>query len=201
MNDLRRTNALTGLSVSTDATLVDPDWEGFAADHDRRFGLAISLLKSQVRGRNYDNEAMKLRVGSGGFYVQSRRFPAAFYGDTVKPEVRRASLDEVDLLVWEAVATYRAGDARSLTCVYADDDPPDVFFGYRTGPRRRYELGLLRSVRPLHLRVVVEAESPMESLGADNGVLIVQRLTDESHVVVRATGRRQPYLAFPDPLG
>ena len=201
MNDLRRTNALTGLSVSTDATLVDPDWEGFAADHDRRFGLAISLLKSQVRGRNYDNEAMKLRVGSGGFYVQSRRFPAAFYGDTVMPEVRRASLDEVDLLVWEAVATYRAGDARSLTCVYADDDPPDVFFGYRTGPRRRYELGLLRSVRPLHLRVVVEAESPMESLGADNGVLIVQRLADESHVVVRATGRRQPYLAFPDPLG
>ncbi len=201
MNDLRSANALTGLSVSTDATLVDPDWEGFAADHDRRFGLAISLLKSQVRGRNYDNEAMKLRVGAGGFYVQSRRFPAAFYGDTVKPEVRRVSLEDVDLLVWEAVATYRAGDARSLTCVYADDDPPDVFFGYRTGPRRRYELGLLRSARPLHLRVVVEAESPMESLGADNGVLIVQRLPDESHVVVRAVGRRQPYLAFPDPLG
>ncbi len=201
MNELRSANTLTGLSVSTDATLVDPDWEVFAADHDRRFGLAISLLKSQVRGRRYDNEVMQLRVGTAGFYVQSRRFPAAFYGDTVKPEVHRVSPEEVDLLVWEAVATYRAGDARSLTCVYADDDPPDVFFGYRTGPRRRYELGLLRSLRPLHLRVVVEAESAMESLGADNGVLIVQRLTDESHVVVRATGRRQPYLAFPDPSG
>lgn len=201
MNDLRSVNALAGLSVSTDATLVDPDWEAFAADHDRRFGLAIALLKSQVRGRNYDNEVMKLRVGSGGFYVQSRRFPAAFYGDTVTPEVRRATPEEVDVLVWEAVATYRAGDARSLTCVYGDDDPPDVFFGYRTGPRRRYELGLLRSLRPLHLRVVVEAETAMESLGADSGVLIVQQVADESHVVVRATGRRQPYLAFPDPLG
>ncbi len=201
MNLGRAPAGLAGISVNTDASLVDPDWDVFAAEHDRRFGLAISQLKSQVRGRSFDNEVMTLRVGSGGFYVQSRRFPAAFHGDTVKPEVRHVKADEVDLLVWEAVATYRAGDARSLTCVYADDDPPDVFFGYRTGPRRRYELGLLRSVRPLHLRVVVEGEHAMESLGAASGVLIVQRLTGGSFVVVRATGQRQPFLTFPDRVG
>jgi hypothetical protein len=192
---------LAGLSVNTDAALVDPDWEVFAAEHDRRYGLAISQLKSQVRGRSFDNEVMTLRVGAQGFYVQSRRFPAAFYGDTVKPEVRHVDADEVDLLVWEAVATYRAGDARSLTCVYADDDPPDVFFGYRTGPRRRYELGVLRSARPLHLRIVVEAESAMDALGSARGVLIVQRLASGGFVTVRAKGHRQPFLAFPDPNG
>ncbi len=191
---------LSGLSVNTDSALVDPDWDAFAEEHDRRYGLAISQLKSQVRGRSYDNEVMKLRVGRGGFYAQSRRFPAAFYGDTVAPDVQRASPDEVDLLAWEAVATYRAGDARSLTCVYADDDPPDVFFGYRTAPRRRYELGLLRAARPLHLRVVVEGESAMEALGAASGVLIVQRVSEDAFVVVRATGSRQPFVAFPDPM-
>ena len=199
MNMARELTGLSGLSVNTDATLVDPDWDVFAAEHDRRFGLAISQLKSQVRGRSFDNEVMTLRVGPAGFYAQSRRFPAAFYGDTVKPEVRHVGAEEVDLLVWEAVATYRAGDARSLTCVYGDDDPPDVFFGYRTAPRRRYELGVLRSARPLHLRIVVEGESAMEALGAASGVLIVQRLKGEAFVVVRATGRRQPFLAFPDP--
>jgi hypothetical protein len=192
---------LAGLSVNTDATLVDPDWDDFAAEHDRRFGLAISQLKSQVRGRSYDNEAMILRVGPAGFYVQSRRFPAAFYGDTVKPEVRRVGPDEVDLLVWEAVATYRAGDARSLTCVYSDDDPPDVFFGYRTGPRHRFEVGVVRPLRPLHLRIVVEGQGVMEALGAQSGVLVVQRLEEQAFVVVRATGRRQPFLAFPEPGG
>lgn len=190
---------LRGLSVNTDATLVDPDWDVFAAEHDRRFGLAISQLKSQVRGRRYDNAVMTLRVGAGGFYVQSRRFPAAFYGDTVKPEVEHVGPDEVDLLVWEAAATYRAGDARSLTAIYAEDDPHDIFFGYRSEPRRRYEIGILRNQRPLHLRVVVEGSSPMEALGADNGVLIVQRCSADDFVVVRATGRRQPFLAFPDP--
>ena len=190
---------LRGLSVNTDATLVDPDWDVFAAEHDRRFGLAISQLKSQVRGRRYDNAVMTLRVGAGGFYVQSRRFPAAFYGDTVKPEVEHVGRDEVDLLVWEASATYRAGDARSLTAIYAEDDPHDIFFGYRSAPRRRYEIGILRNQRPLHLRVVVEGSSPMEALGADNGVLIVQRCAADDYVVVRATGRRQPFLAFPDP--
>jgi len=192
---------LAGLSVNTDAALVDPDWDVFAAQHDRRYGLAISQLKSQVRGRSFDNEVMTLRVGKQGFYVQSRRFPAAFYGDTVKPEVRHVDADEVDLLVWEAVATYRAGDARSLTCVYADDDPPDVFFGYRTAPKRRFELGILRSARPLHLRIVVEGVNAMDALGAERGVLIVQRLASGSFVTVRATGHRQPFLAFPDPSG
>ena len=190
---------LRGLSVNTDAALVDPDWDVVAAEHDRRFGLAISQLKSQVRGRRYDNEVMTLRVGSGGFYVQSRRFPAAFYGDTVKPDVRRIDAEEVDLLVWEAAATYRAGDASSLTAIYADDDPHDIFFGYRSAPRRRYEIGILRHQRPLHLRVVVEGTTPMEALGSDAGVLIVQRCSADEYVLVRATGRRQPFLAFPDP--
>ncbi len=201
MNLGRVAAGLAGLSVNTDATLVDPDWDDFAAEHERRFGLAISQLKSQVRGRSFDNEAMILRVGSAGFYVQSRRFPAAFYGDTVKPEVSYVDAEEVDLLVWEAVATYRVGDARSLTCVYSDDDPPDVFFGYRTAPRRRFELGVLRPIRPLHLRIVVEGGGPMEALGATSGVLVVQRLKDQAFVVVRATGRRQPFLAFPEPGG
>ncbi len=201
MNLGRVAAGLAGLSVNTDATLVDPDWDDFAAEHERRFGLAISQLKSQVRGRSFDNEAMILRVGSAGFYVQSRRFPAAFYGDTVKPEVSYVDAEEVDLLVWEAVATYRVGDARSLTCVYSDDDPPDVFFGYRTAPRRRFELGVLRPIRPLHLRIVVEGGGPMEALGAASGVLVVQRLKDQAFVVVRATGRRQPFLAFPEPGG
>lgn len=199
MNLESASSGLRGLSVNTDAALVDPDWDVFAAEHDRRFGLAISQLKSQVRGRRYDNEVMTLRVGSGGFYVQSRRFPAAFYGDTVKPDVRHVDRDEVDLLVWEAAATYRAGDARSLTAIYDPEDPHDIFFGYRSAPRRRYEIGILRHQRPLHLRVVVEGSAPMEALDAANGVLIVQRLSADDFVVVRATGRRQPYLAFPDP--
>jgi len=190
---------LSGLSVNTDAALVDPDWDVFAAEHDRRFGLAISQLKSQVRGRNFDNEVMTLRVGANGFYAQSRRFPAAFYGDTVKPSVHFVGPDEVDLLVWEANATYRAGEARSLTVIYADDEPPDIFFGYRTAPRRRYEIGVLRAQRPLHLRIVVEASDAMEALGAEHGALIVQRRAPDAYVVVRATGRRQPFLAFPDP--
>lgn len=199
MNLASAPEGLMGLSVNTDAALVDPDWEVFAADHDRRYGLAISQLKSQVRGRNFDNDVMTMRVGPHGFYVQSRRFPAAFYGDTVRPEVRHVGADEVDLLVWEANATYRAGEARSLTVIYGDDEPPDIFFGYRTAPRRRYEIGILRGQRPLHLRIVVEAGSDMEALGADSGVLIVQRRDEDRYVVVRAPGRRQPFLAFPDP--
>jgi hypothetical protein len=40
-----------GVVVNTDAALVDPDWDVFAAEHERRFGLAISHLKSLVRAR------------------------------------------------------------------------------------------------------------------------------------------------------
>jgi hypothetical protein len=189
-----------GFIVSTDAALVDPDWDVFASEHDRRFGLAITQLKSQIRGRRYDNEVMRLCVGPRGFYVQSRRFPAAFYGDTVRPEVREIDQAEADLLTWEAVAHYRAGEAQSLTCVYSDDDPPDVFFGYRTGGRRRYELGRLRQARPLHVRAVIEAEHEVEALRARHGVLIVQRLASGRFVSVRSVGRRQPFAGLVDVL-
>jgi hypothetical protein len=190
--------ALAGLSVNTDAALVDPDWDVFASEHDRRFGLAISQMKSQVRGRRFDNEVMRLRVGPRGFYVQSRRFPAAFYGDTIQPQVKEVGADEAEVLAWESVALYRAGEARSLTCIYSDEDPPDVFFGYRTGGRRRYELGLLRQMRPLHVRVMVEADVEIETLGAASGALIVQRLSANRFVVVRARGRRQPFTGLTD---
>jgi hypothetical protein len=191
---------LSGVAVNTDAALVDPDWEAFAGDHDRRFGLAISQLKSQVRGQTFDNEVMTLRVGPRGFYVQSRRFPAAFYGDTVRPELREVDRDEADVLAWEAAALYRSGEAQSLTCVYSDDDPPDVFFGYRTGPHRRYELGLLRNARPLHVRVMIEAQDEVEALGARSGAVILQRLAPDRFLVVRSTGRRQPFPGFVDVL-
>jgi hypothetical protein len=197
---IRADGDLAGLTVNTDAALVDPDWDVFAADHDRRFGLAITQLKSQVRGRRYDNEVVRMRVGPRGFYVQSRRFPAAFYGDTVKPDVRVVSVEEADLLVWEAVAHYRAAEARSLTCIFSDADPPDVFFGYRSGHRRRYEIGLLRQARPLHLRVMIEADGVVDALGSATGVIIVQRLSATSFVTLRAPGRRQPFGGFVDVL-
>ncbi|CAN5786782.1 hypothetical protein BH23DEI1_BH23DEI1_00300 [soil metagenome] len=196
----RATPDLAGLMVNTDAALVDPDWDVFASEHDRRFGLAITQLKSQVRGRRYDNEVMRMRVGPRGFYVQSRRFPAAFYGDTVRPEIREIDADEVDVLAWEAVALYRSGEAQSLTCIYSDDDPPDVFFGYRTGSRRRYELGLVRQARPMHVRVMIEAEHEVEALGSTHGVLIVQRLDADRWVTLRSVGRRQPFAGLVDVL-
>jgi hypothetical protein len=191
---------LAGLMVNTDAALVDPDWDLFASEHDRRFGLAISQLKSQVRGRRYDNEVMRMRVGPRGFYVQSRRFPAAFYGDTARPDVREIDADEADVLAWEAFALYRSGEAQSLTCIYSDDDPPDVFFGYRTGSRRRYELGLIRQARPLHLRVMIEADEEVEVLGSSRGVMIVQRIDAARFVFVRSAGRRQPFAGLVDVL-
>jgi hypothetical protein len=89
---------------------------------------------------------------------------------------------------------------RSLTCVYSDDDPPDVFFGYRTGPHRRYELGLLRNARPLHVRVMIEAQDEVEALGARSGAVILQRLAPDRFLVVRSTGRRQPFPGFVDVL-
>ena len=77
--------ATAGFEINTDASLIEPDWEIFAAEHDRRYGLAISYLKSRVQGDSYDNQVMELRVGRQGFYAQSRRFPAAFFGDTTAP--------------------------------------------------------------------------------------------------------------------
>ena len=47
---------------------------------------------------------------------------------------------------------------------------------------------------PLHLRVMVDAEEETELLGDARGVLIYQRTTDGQHLLVRAPGRRQPFL-------
>ena len=190
-----------GVVVNTDAALVDPDWDVFAAEHERRYGLAISHLKSLVRGQSFDNEVMKVRVGAGGFYVQSRRFPAAFYGDTSRPSVRRVSEDEAEVIAWDASAHYRAGEARSLTCVYGDDDPPDVFFGYRVAGRRRYELGALRHRLPLHARVLVEGAPASELVPGGSGVVVLQRLADGAFVVLTAPGRRPPFSGTFEPVG
>lgn len=188
---------IADFEINTDAALVDPDWEAFVERHEARFGLAIHHLKSLVKGRRFDNDAMKVRVGPRGFYLQSRRFPAAFFGGTDLPDVSFVSEDEAHAIVWEAAALYRAGDAQSLTCVYDDGDPPEVFFGYRTGPDERYELGALQGGLPLHVRVMVDAAEPSELVGARQGALVYQRSGDGRHVVLRRTGRSAPY----QPLG
>lgn len=181
--------------VNTDASFVDPDWEEFVEQHEHRYGLAIHHLKSVVRGDRFDNEAMKLRVGPEGYYVQSRRFPAAFFGGTQPPVVREVDEDEARAVVWEAVAAYRAGDARSLTCIYVDGDPSDVFFGYRTDDGDRYELGELRLGLPIHVRATIDADERMDTLGSEQGTVIYQRTSDGRHVVLTSRGRHPPFMA------
>ncbi len=185
---------LAGFELNTDAALVDPDWDDFADRHDRRFGLAISHFKSVIKGRSYDNKVMRLRIGREGFYAQARNFPAAFFGDSRSPEVVTVDEAEAQAAVWEAVAHYRAGEAQSLTCIYSEADPPDVFFGYRVTQERRYELGQMRTALPLHLRVLIDAPDASGLVGAPDGVLIYQRSREGAHLLVRAAGRRQPIL-------
>ena len=188
---------LLHFEINTDAALVDPDWEAFIDRHEERYGLAIHHLKSLVEGQRFDNGAVKLRVGPHGFYLQSRRFPAHFYGGTDLPEVEFVSEDEARAVVWEASAAYRAGEAQSLTCIYDDEDPPEVFFGYRmTGPAR-YEMGSMQGSLPLHLRVMVDSTSEHDLIGASQGMVIYQRTEDDRHLLLRRTGRRHPY----QPLG
>lgn len=179
--------------INTDAALVDPDWEAFVEHHEARYGLAIHHLKSMVKGRRFDNEAVKLRVGPKGFYLQSRRFPAAFFGGTDLPELRFVGEEEARAAVWEATAAYRAGEAQSLTCIYDDGDPPEVFFGYRTAETERYELGELQDVLPLHLRVMVDAETSSELVGGQQGLMVYQRTGDGQHLLLRRAGRQRPY--------
>ncbi len=186
--------------LNTDASLVDQRWNDFEERHEHRYGLAIEHLKSRVKGRSYDNDAMKLRVGARGFYAQSQQFPAAFYGDTGKASVNFVSENEAAALVWEAVAHYRAEEARSITTIYTDDEPPEFFFGYRVDDFRRYEIGFLRTTVPLHLRVMFDSPSEIPILGARTGTMLYQRTRGGKHVVVRAPGRRQPLLSVA-PLG
>ena len=192
---------MTGFEVNTDSEFIDPDWDLFAELHDRRYSLAISYVKSvvegtsleTVEGTSFDNAVMDLRVGAAGFYVQSKNFPAAFYGDTGASSHDFVSAEAAQEAVFDAVALYRAGDARSLTCVYSDSTPGDVFFGYRVGGER-YELGFMRPSLPLHLRVMVDASEDTDLLGDTKGVLIYQRTADGRHLLIRAPGRRQPFL-------
>lgn len=184
---------MTGFEVNTDSEFIDPDWDLFAELHDRRYSLAISYVKSVVDGTSFDNAVMDLRVGEAGFYVQSKNFPAAFYGDTGAAAHSFVSAVQAQEAVFDAVALYRAGDARSLTCVYSDSTPGDVFFGYRCDGER-YELGFMRPSLPLHLRVMVDAEEESDLLGNTKGVLIYQRTVDGRHLLIRAPGRRQPFL-------
>lgn len=180
--------------LNTDAALVDQRWADSLDQHERRYGLAIEHLKARVKGRSYDNDAMRLRVGANGYYAQSQYFPAAFFGDTAKASVNFITDQEATMLVWEAVAHYRAEETQSLTAVYAGDEPPDFFFGYRVNEWRRYEIGFLRTAPPQHLRVLFDADSEVPMLGAASGVLIYQRTRGGKHVVVKAPGRRQPLL-------
>lgn len=189
-----------GVVVNTDAFLIHPDWDVFAAEHERRYGLAISHLKSMVKGRAYDNEVMKLRVGHGGFYMQSRRFPAAFYGDTQKPRIRHPRREEAEMIAWEAAAHYRAGEARSLTAIYGDDDPGDFFFGYRLQGARRYEMGGLRGRMPLHLRILLDGDQPSELLPEGAGVVVLQRLPEGRYVQLIAPGHRPPFAGHIEPV-
>jgi len=184
------------LEINTDASLADPDWETFVERHDERDGLAIHHLKSIVKGRRFDNGVMNLRVSKKGFYVQSRRFPAAFFGGTDVPNVRFVSEDEAHALTWEATALYRSGDAQSLTCIYDDGDPPEVFFGYRTGVHERFEIGELQSGLPWHVRVMVDASVAPTSLGSQQGMLLYQRTRDGQHVVLERAGRVTPSQPF-----
>lgn len=178
---------MNGFEVNTDVAFIDPDWEIFEELHNRRYGLAIGYLKSVVQGDVFDNKVMQLRVSGQGFYVQSISFPAAFYGDMAKAIPEFVSEDEARALIFEAFALYRAGDARSLTCVYSEAQPADVFFGYRVNADECYELGHKRSSLPLHLRVMVDAAEDSELLGSTCGALIYQRTLDGRHLIVRAS--------------
>ena len=183
-----------GFEVNTDPVLVDPDWDIFASEHDRRYGLAISFFKSGLRGACYDNQVKNLRVGRQGFYAQSKRFPAAFFGDTIQPTETFMSNDEAERIAWEAAALYRSEEAQSLTCLYGVVDLFNGFFGYRIQEGRRYEIGSIRSALPLHMRVMVSAGKSFQELGPNLGVLIYQRMENEDHLLLQAPGRRQPFL-------
>ncbi len=183
-----------GFEINTDAALIDPDWDDYAQSHNQRFGLAIAHLKASVKGRSFDNEVMSLRISKSGYFVQSKRFPGAFFGDSGAATWSYVDEAEARAAIWEAVAHYRADEARSLVSIYTADDPPDFFFGYRPTEDRRYEIGNLQTDLPLHLRVLFDAQLEVPIIGARSGVLIYQRTESGRHVLVRAKGRRRPMM-------
>lgn len=181
-----------GFEVNTDIEFIDPDWDEFTELHEQRYGLAIAYVKGAIQGASYGNAVMKLVVGERGFYVQSKNFPSAFYGDLGVAELTWLSEEEAQAITWEAMALYRAGEAQSLTAVYSSA-PADVFFGYRIGEGERYELGRPKPNLPLHLRVMVDAPGETELVGQAKGVLLYQRTESGQHLLLRAPGRRQPF--------
>lgn len=184
---------MTAFEVNTDIALIDPDWDIFEQLHDQRYGLAISYLKQVVKGNAFDNQVMDLKISERGFYVQSKNFPAAFYGDTGNSSFSFISDNEVQGVIFDAVSLYRSGDARSITCIYSDTTPPDFFFGYRMNGEEVCHMNDLRMALPLHLRVMIEAKEEVELLGACTGALIYQRTLDGRHLLIRSPGRRQPF--------
>src|SRR5690554_1120633 len=142
---------------------------------------------------------MRVRVSRHGDYVQSRRVPAAFFGDTAPATVRRIEAGGARAISWEAAAYYRSGQAESLTCIYEADQQGEFFFGYRIGTNRRMEMGSLRSRQGMHLRVMLNADEPAELIGGERrGVVILQQLVNGSHVLITAPGRRQPFPVMDD---
>ena len=184
---------VAGFELNTDASLVQTDWTDYLDVHDQRYGLVIAHFKTQIRGRSYDNEAMRIRVGNKGFYVQSRQLPIAFYGDTVEPEVKFISENEAHAVLWEASALYRSGEAQSLVVVYSPFDPPDVFFGYRLAPLNRFEMGTLRPGLPIHMRVIIDAAEESSLVDGNSGVVVYQYTKDGQHLLITSRGRRQPF--------
>ncbi len=185
---------LQGFEVNTDIELVDPDWVNFESQHARRYGLAISYVKSVVKGENFNNKVMNLTVGKDGFYLQSKNFPAAFYGETAKVQYEYVSEQEAHALIFEAIALYRNDEAQSLTCIYGHNNPTDIFFGYRFDNLERYEMGLLKVGLPLHLRISINAKDDVEILDSKIGVFVYQRTANGKHLVIRSPGRRRPFL-------
>ncbi len=184
---------MAAFEVNTDISLIDPDWEIFEQLHDQRYGLAISYLKHVVKGNCFDNQVMDVSISERGFYVQSKNFPAAFYGDTGDSSFTFITPEEIQAIIFDAVSLYRSGDARSLTCIYSEGSPPDVFFGYRINGEEIYQMNELRMTLPLHLRVMVESKEEVELLGASTGAIIYQRTLDGRHLLIRAPGRKQPF--------
>ena len=184
--------------VNTDSALIHADWEHFAFIHEQRYGLAIDYVKETVHGEAYDNAIMTMIAGDTGFFVQSKNFPAAFYGETRKAEVREISEAEVNEITWEAIALYRSGEVQSLTCIYNERHPPDVFFGYcidsPNGHNYYESLGFLRSQAPIHLRVNIDSQQEENIIGNRKGTVIYQRCSDGRHILLKAPGKLQ---AFP----
>ncbi|HHO54933.1 MAG TPA: hypothetical protein ENK21_00950 [Trueperaceae bacterium] len=185
---------MIGFEVNTDRELIDPDWNSFEETHNRQYGLAISYVKSVVKGESFDNEVMNLTVGKTGFYLQSKNFPAAFYGETAHVSYHFVSEQEARALVFEAVALYRNKEARSMTCIYSNAAPHDVFFGYHFDNLERYELGFLQVALPLHLRININAKEKLEIFDDLTGVFVYQRTADGRHLVIKSPGKRQPFL-------